>query len=97
MQEMLVGLPGVIGLADDILIWGKSKPEHNAALTVLQNRGAMLNLEKCLICVTEMIFFGLKISDKGIGISEEKLEALLKAPAPDTRRNSKLPGPGHFL
>ena len=101
MQEMLVGLPGVISLADDILIWGKSKPEHdanlNAALTVLQNRGATLNLEKCLICVTEMIFFGLKISDKGIGISEEKLEALLKAPAPDTRRNSKLPGPGHFL
>ncbi len=88
MQEMLVGLPGVISLADDILIWGKSRPEIdgnlNAALTVLQNRGATLNLEKCLICVTEMIFFGLKISDKGIGISEEKLEALLKAPAPKT-------------
>jgi hypothetical protein len=39
MQEMLVGLTGVISLVDDIFIWGKSKPEHNAnfnaALTVL--------------------------------------------------------------
>jgi len=86
MQEILVGLPGVISFADDILIWGSSLAEHdtrlNSVLHVLQERGATLNIDKCLISVTDMEFFGLRISDKGISISEDKLKALLEAPAP---------------
>jgi len=86
IQEMLVGLKGVINLADDILVWGSDRAEHDrnleAALNVLQDRGATLNVEKCLIAVSELVFFGLRITDKGIGISDEKLKSLLEAPPP---------------
>ncbi len=83
---MLVGLTGTISLADDILVWGTDRASHDrklyATLTVLQERGATLNVDKCLIAVTDLVFFGLRITDKGIGISNEKLKALLEAPPP---------------
>jgi len=91
IQEMLVGLTGTISLADDILVWGTDRASHdrnlNATLTVLPERGATLNVDKCLIAVTDLlVFFGLRITDKSIGISQEKLKALLEAPP------SKSPG-----
>jgi len=88
IQEMLVGLKGVTSLADDILVWGMDRADHDRnleeVLRVMQDRGATLNVDKCLIAVVDLVFFGLRITDKGIGISEEKLKSLIEAPPPKT-------------
>lgn len=48
----------------------------------MEKKGITLNVEKCLFCVTEVIFFGLKISKDGISPTEDRCQALKDAKPP---------------
>lgn len=66
---------------DDIYIEGENVEQHNTRLKMvyerLQNRGVVLNHDKCVIGASEVQFLGHIISASGIRPSPSKIEALV--------------------
>lgn len=70
-DETYEGLEGVAGILDDIVVFGKTKEEHDhnlsAMLSRTRERGVRLYLDKCRICVTlhfvTVSYFGLTAKD----------------------------------
>ena len=62
INEILSGLPGVLCLIDDMLIYGSTQEEHNkclqAAFEHIQSAGATLNKEKCKFSKATIKFLG---------------------------------------
>lgn len=60
----------MLSLIDDVLIYGKDKPEHNsqleAVLERIRNVGVTLNTDKCKIGKSELTFLGYDIDERGI-------------------------------
>jgi hypothetical protein len=65
MDELTEGLEGTIGIADDLVVYGKTRAEYNFRLKALMLRcratGIKLNPRKCKILKTEIPFYGLLI------------------------------------
>uniref|UniRef100_A0A8K9WN46 ribonuclease H n=1 Tax=Oncorhynchus mykiss TaxID=8022 RepID=A0A8K9WN46_ONCMY len=79
MSQLLDGLSGVIVHADDVLVCGRDRAEHDvrltAVLTRLQETGLTLN-EKCTFAHSEVLFLGHKIIAAGIEPDPEKISAI---------------------
>ena len=64
-------LPNVIGIADDIIIWGDKEDgsDHDAALArflqVTRENGLRINFDKIQYKTTEVTFFGKTYTTKG--------------------------------
>ena len=62
MHTLLEGLKGVPCVMDDILIFGKTKQEHDvrlqAVLKRLSSAGVTLNSKKCEFCKNNITFLG---------------------------------------
>ena len=60
IQKVLVGLPGVLNLADDIVVFEKDAAEHKcrlvAVMTRLSESGLMLNESKCQFDLSSVKF-----------------------------------------
>ena len=88
-NEIFEGLPGVTAIVDDILIYGRTREEHDCNLRSVLDRarekGIRFNPEKCTIGVNEVPFFGNIITDKGLKADPSKIEAILKLEVPDSR------------
>lgn len=60
MQEILKGCKGVLFYIDDIIVFGKTKNEHNRNLREVLHRiaeaGLQLN-QKCVFAVKELSFW----------------------------------------
>ena len=86
VNEVLSGVKGAKAIMDDILIYGKTREEHNQVLnTVLEKiekNGLKLNKEKCAIGQKEVKYFGHMISKDGIRPSPDKIEAIKDMPPP---------------
>src|SRR5277367_2962491 len=58
IEKVLSGLPGIVSVYDDILVWGSTKDEHDdrlrAVLSRLKAANLTLNSEKCKFSVTEV-------------------------------------------
>src|SRR5690606_38361707 len=80
-------LDGVICHADDILVFGITKTEHDERLqkllSVLKNSEVTLNEEKCQFGVEKLNFLGHTISSKGISADPEKTRAIFEFPVPN--------------
>lgn len=80
MSLVLEGLPGTVCHMDDVLIWGSSQAEHDerlhSVLGTLQKAGFTLNLEKCELNRSEVIFLGHVISANGVQPDPEKTSAV---------------------
>ena len=81
MNEVLLGLPGVLCHIDDILVYGKDTTEHNTRLhATLQNiktAGITLNVNKSWI-----IFLDHVIDQNGISPDSKKTTAIQNVAAP---------------
>lgn len=93
MSQLLVGLNGVIWHADDVLVCGENRAEHDERLTAVLKRlqEARLTLnEKCTFAQSEVSFVGHKVSAAGIEPDPEKIRAITDMPIPqntaDVRR-----------
>ena len=94
MSEILEGLTGLVCLLDDILIFGKSKTEHDerlhAVLQCLQQAGVTLNREKCLFSQQSVKFLGHLVGGGEAKLDPEKVKVIQEVPEPsnigDTRR-----------
>ena len=80
MNEILSGLPGVVCLIDDVLVYGSTQEEHDkhlqAALERIQSAGATLNKEKCEFGKTTIKFLGHIITPEGISPDPSKTTAV---------------------
>ena len=74
-------LPGVTGIANDIVIYGRDQSDHDANLRAVMERacetGLRFNPDKCKMRCTEIPFFGNIISDSGLRPDPQKTEAIL--------------------
>lgn len=86
IDQALQNLQNTVVYFDDIVIHGTTVEEcykHvNACLERFQQLDLHVNLGKCKLFATKIKYLGHIISAKGIEKSEEKVDAILKAPRP---------------
>ena len=85
IHKIIQGIPGVANISDDVLIHGIDEQHDDRlfqVLTRLHKAGATLNLRKCLVGTNELEFFGHQLSDKGLDITQGKVEAIVNAEKP---------------
>lgn len=86
IRQVLDGIPGVINLSDDILVFGKTLLEHDEALRStfhrLKEKKLTLNKAKCVYRQTSLDFFGYTFSNGGFSPDFTKLRALQEAAPP---------------
>ncbi|MFY8166669.1 MAG: RNase H-like domain-containing protein, partial [Sediminibacterium sp.] len=86
IRKLLEGINCQVNACDDILGMGETLEDYeNVMLQILQrlsDNNLTVNVDKCVFGVTEIEFFGMKLSAKGVSLNEEKTKALLEASAP---------------
>ena len=87
IDQTFEGCEGVVGIADDIVISGKTAEEHDRSLHNMmsrcQNTGLRLNPDKCFIKQEKIKFYRLFCGPDGIQPDPDKVTAL-KQMAPPT-------------
>lgn len=90
MDTLLAGVSGVKCYLDDILISGETPEQHaerlEAVLTRLQNARLRVNKEKCEFRKSSIEFLGHVIDATGIHPSTSKVDAILNAPTPSSKK-----------
>jgi transposase InsO family protein len=86
-------IPNVTGIADDLVIFGKTIEEHNAALTAVMKRcrekNVKLNPDKCIVSCTQIPFFGQLIGAQGSKPDPKKIDGIKKMNRPQDRTQLK--------
>ena len=79
LDSVYIGLPGVTGIADDMVIFGKNEEEHdkNLILFLETTRKKKLQFKK-----EEVSFFGHRWNSTGISPDPKKTESILKMQFP---------------
>ena len=101
MENLLRGIPFVVVRVDDILVSG-SNDEHlvnlEEVLKRLSETGLRLKREKCVFMMEEVVYLSQKINRQGIQPIEEKVRAIIEAPAPkNVSEVRSLPGNDQLL
>lgn len=93
IDETFEGLSGVTSIVDDILVWGKTRSEHDhnlkQVLDKARNAGLRFNPEKCKFGLTEVKFYGHIISADGLKADPNKVSAVLDMKTPENRPELK--------
>ena len=91
MDEILEGLSGVVGIADDVAVFGATEAEHNHNLLKLMERakqeGLVFNSTKCSIGNNKISFFGNEYTSEGICPDPKKIEAITQIPTPRNKED----------
>ncbi|KAK6171969.1 hypothetical protein SNE40_018385 [Patella caerulea] len=86
IEQVLLGLPGVQCLLDDMIITGKTDEEHLANLEGVLKRlseyGLKINLKKCDFFKDSITFCGHIVDKHGLHKQPDKIEAMINAPRP---------------
>ena len=86
MAEVTEGLEGVICHIDDLLVWGRDQEEHDARLHAVLQRvekaHITLNMDKCELSKSEMVFLGQIVSAVGVRPDPKKTEAIREMKPP---------------
>lgn len=86
MDLILAGCPGVINLADDIVVFGKNAEEHDSNLHRLMRRAEshslVLNDSKCHVRCSEINFFGMVYTKTGVKPDPQKTKEIADLPSP---------------
>ena len=88
MSNLLDGLPGVLCLMDDVLVFGRDRAEHDerlmAALRRIEAAGVTLNPQKCEFARTSLKFLGHIIDAQGIQADPDKTSAITEMAPPSS-------------
>jgi len=85
MDEVVRGLDFCYVYLDDILVASKTVEEHEHLRRLFQRFeqfGVAINTTKCVFGVSEVSFLGHLISRKGLALSPQKVETIVKFPEP---------------
>ena len=88
MQQVLQDCEGAHNIQDDIIVHGSSQEEHDKrlrkVLSVLRDKGLTVNVDKCELNMSHLVFMGHVLSSKGIGPAEVKVKAIVETREPET-------------
>ena len=87
IRQVVSDIEGVLNIADDLVVHGKSIEEHESLYKVLQRleeKNLTLNPMKCEFRMDKVVFMGLLLSKYRIGPTEERVRAVLEAVQPTT-------------
>ena len=86
LESVYIGLPGVTGIADDMVIFGRNEEEHDRNLILFlettRKNGLVLNKRKLQFKKEEVSFFGHRWNSTGISPDPKKTESFLKMQFP---------------
>ena len=86
LDSVYIGLPGVTGIADDMVIFGRNEEEHDRDLILFlettRKNGLVLNKRKLQFKKEEVSFFGHRWNSTGISPDSKKTESILKMQFP---------------
>ena len=93
MSQLCENLSGVKVSMDDIIVYAKTRAEHDRrlhkVLQVIREAGVKLNLNKCQIGQPELTFLGEKLTGEGVCPDPKKVEAIKKMPDPESKEDLK--------
>ena len=80
LLDAFADLRGIVCIADDVVIHGKTQQDHDANLRNFLQRckelGVRLNKDKTKSSVSEIVFMGHRITANGVQIDPEKVKAV---------------------
>ena len=86
LDAIFLDVPGVTGIADDMIIYGKDDLEHDGNLLnfleVCRKNNLTLNAEKMQFRLPQVSFFGHTWSDHGLSPDPKKIEAVKRMEIP---------------
>ena len=86
LDSVYIGLPGVTGITDDMIIYGKNEEEHDRNLIrfleTTRKKGLRLNKEKLQFKKDTVLFFGHVWSARGISPDPKKINSILNMELP---------------
>ena len=86
LDSVYIGLPGVTGIADDMVIFSRNEEEHDRNLILFlettRKNGRILNKRKLKFKKEEVSFFGHRWNSTGISPDPKKTESILKMQFP---------------
>ena len=93
IRRCIEGIPGVKNTADDILVSGHNKEEHdqrlNQVLQRLRDAGLTANEKKCRFAVGEVVYFGLHFSADGVRPDQKRIDAIESIGVPTSTKEVK--------
>ena len=91
MDKILGDFPGVVGITDDVCVYGKDEKEHDRNLKALMDRaketGLVFSSDKCTIRQPEISFFGNIYSKDGIRPDPAKVHDIQNMPVPQDKED----------
>ena len=88
ISRVTAGVSGAAHISDDIIVHGADKFSHDKALREVLKRlsdsGLTINLKKSQFGMSRVVFMGMVLSDKGIGPTEARVQAILEAREPQS-------------
>ena len=90
MDWILEQCPRVIGIHDDVIIYGYTREDHDANLikflNVCQMEGLCLSSKKLELCRDRVSFFGAVYSREGVEKDPRKIQCIEEMTAPETKQ-----------
>lgn len=90
MNQILEKCHGVVGMADDIAVIGKSEAEHDENLhnlmQVAREHGLVFNWDKCAIKQESIRFYGLVFDKHGAHPDPKRVTAMAEIKAPQNKK-----------
>ena len=90
MDAILKQCPGVIGIHDDMVIFGVDQEDHDAnlinLLNVCQKEGLVLNSKKLELQRERVTFFGAEYSTQGMHPDPKKVQGITEMTAPTDKQ-----------
>lgn len=90
MHRVLEGLEGVAVVMDDILVWGRSREQHDANLEHVLRRcreyKLKLNRKKCRFLQESVRYLGHILTRDGLSLDPQRLEDILQVQTPSNQK-----------
>lgn len=89
MTQLFENIEGVVTYIDDLLIFGRTKEEHDDRLRQVLDRAREVNLrfnkKKCKIGITEVKYLGHTLNQDGLKPDPTKVQAIAEMEKPEDR------------
>ena len=81
MDRITARATGCVGIADDVVVYGRDNTEHDKNLLrlmqVAKEEGLVFNSKKCAIKTNEVVFFGYVDGNNDIKPDPSKIEYII--------------------